>query len=179
MAARKPTKPKATDPRLVKKAKQKMAVVVSQGDPNVVMPQVMPALYGAVYQHKFALKKAGKETFKIGALTARWPDAHLQERASWTGIWGLPVPGNTRALPQPNPEIPVKLETWEYGWVAEILHLGPYSTEGPTVQRLHEFIEENGYEIAGMHEEEYLTSPKAKRQKTLIRYPVRKRSPSR
>jgi hypothetical protein len=41
--------------------------------------------------------------------------------------------------------------------------------------RLHDFIVENGYEIAGVHEEEYLTMPKAKVQKTLIRYPIRKK----
>jgi hypothetical protein len=47
-------KPKATDPRLVKKPKQKMAVVVTRGDPVELMPNLMPALYGAVYKHKFA-----------------------------------------------------------------------------------------------------------------------------
>jgi len=57
------------------------------------------------------------------------------------------------------------LETWNYGTVAQILHVGPYSEEEPTVKRLHEFITENGYEIAGIHEEEYLTPPKAKVQK--------------
>jgi hypothetical protein len=169
-------KPKPTDPKIVKLPKQKMAVVVSHGDPNVVMPKIMPALYGAVYKHKFALKKAGKETFKVGALFGRWPDAHLVPKDQWTGIWGLPIPANTRTLPQPDPEVPVKIETWDYGKAAaEILHLGPYSEEGPTIQRLHEFIAASGYEIAGVHEEEYLTTPKAKVQKTIIRYPVKKR----
>lgn len=40
--------------------------------------------------------------------------------------------------------------------------------------RLHEYITESGYEIAGTHEEEYLTRMDAKVQKRLIRYPVRK-----
>ena len=69
----------------------------------------------------------------------------------------------------------MQIERWEYGTVAEILHLGPYSEEGPTIERLHKFIEESGYEIAGVHEEEYLTRPDAKVQKTVIRYEVRKR----
>ena len=169
-----------TDPRIVKKPKQKMAVVVTHGDPNVVLPQVMPALYGAVYKHKFALKKAGKETFKVGALYARWPDAHLVPKEQWTGIWGLPIPATTRSLPQPDPNVLVKVETWEYGrTAAEVLHIGPYSQEGPTVQRLHDFITASGYEITGTHEEEYLTSPKAKVQKTIIRYPVKKRAKGR
>lgn len=172
-------KPKATDPKIVKMPKQKMAVVVSHGDPNVVGQKVFPALFGAVYKHKFALKKAGKETFKVSSPRARWPDAHLVPKDQWTGIWGIPIPANTRSLPQPDPDVPVTIETWDYGGtVAEILHLGPFSEEGPTVQRLHEFIAASGYEIAGAHEEEYLTKPEAKVQRTIIRYPVRKRAKS-
>jgi hypothetical protein len=168
-------KPKPTDPKIVKLPKQKMAVVVSHGDPNVVGSKVFPALYGAVYTQKFALKKAGKETFKIGPPRARWPDFADTPKDEWTGIWGIPIPASTRTLPQPDPEVPVKIETWDYGGtVAEILHIGPYSEEGPTIQRLHEFIAASGYEIAGVHEEEYLTTPKAKVQKTIIRYPVKK-----
>ncbi len=167
---------KPNQPCITKKPKQKMAVVVTCGDPNAVMPQVMPVLYGAVYKLKFALKKAGKPTFKVGALIGRWPDAHLLPKDQWTGIWGLPIPAQTRQIPQPDADVPVHIETWEYGkQVAEILHIGPYTEEGPTVQKLHEFIAEEGYEIAGIHEEEYLTSPRAKVQKTIIRYPVRKK----
>ncbi|HKZ87416.1 MAG TPA: GyrI-like domain-containing protein [Anaerolineae bacterium] len=169
-------KPKLTDPRFVKKSKQKMAVVVGKGDPNDVLPRLMPALYGTVYGLKFALKKAGKETFKVGALFGRWPDAHLLPKSEWTGIYGLPIPSSTRKLLQKDASVEVKIEMWDYGGVvAEIMHIGPYAAEGPTIQRLHEFIEREGYEIAGVHEEEYLTSPRAKVQKTIIRYPVRKR----
>ena len=35
----------------------------------------------------------------------------------------------------------LKIETWEYGTVAEILHIGPYTKEQPTVQRLTDFID--------------------------------------
>ncbi len=154
---------------------QKMAVVDSKGDPNVVGQQVFPALYGAVYTLKFALKKAGKEDFKVTGLRARWPDAHLVPRDQWTAHWGLPIPEDTTELPKKVPEPEVRIEVWEYGTVAEILHLGPYSEEGPTIQKLHQFIEESGYQIAGVHEEEYLTRPDAKVQKTIIRYPVRPR----
>lgn len=55
----------------------------------------------------------------------------------------------------------------------QIPHLEPYSEEPPTIARLHEFIAANGYQIAGDHEEEYLTRPTAKVPKTIIRYPVR------
>ncbi|MCX6376747.1 MAG: GyrI-like domain-containing protein [Armatimonadetes bacterium] len=154
---------------------QTMAVVVTKGDPNVVGAQVFPALYGAVYTLKFQLKKAGKEDFKVSGLRARWPDAHLLPKDQWTAHWALPIPDGTTEVPKKVPKPEVKIEVWEYGTVAEILHLGPYSEEGPTVEKLHEFIAESGYEIAGTHEEEYLTRPDAKVVKTIIRYPVRKR----
>jgi hypothetical protein len=70
----------------------------------------------------------------------------------------------------------VTLEEWSYGDVAEVLHVGPYAEEPPTIQRLHEFIAGQGYEIAGPHEEEYLTRPNARLPKTIIRYPVRQRT---
>jgi hypothetical protein len=163
-----------TAPQILEMPPQRMAVVYTQGEPNSVGPDVMSALYGAVYNLKFALKKQGRD-FKVASLRARWPDAHLVPKDQWQGIWALPIPDDTTELVQKKPGIEVKIETWEYGTVAQILHLGPFSTEGPTVARLHTFIEENGYEIVGTHEEEYLTGITAKAQKTLIRYPVRKK----
>jgi len=59
--------------------------------------------------------------------------------------------------------------------VAQILHIGPYSEEIATVERLHKSIADSGYEIAGVHEEEYLTRPEAKIQKTIIRYPIKRK----
>jgi hypothetical protein len=172
MAKRKATS--SQEPQIVEMPSQKMAVVYSKGDPNEVGPQVAPALYGSVYKLKFDLKKKGID-FKVGVLRARWPDAHIVPKDQWTGIWGLPVPNDVTLLPQKVSGIDVKIEVWQYGTVAQILHLGPFSTEMPAVQRLHDFIAENGYEIAGAHEEEYLTTPKAKVQQTLIRYPIRKK----
>jgi hypothetical protein len=162
------------EPRIVEMPSQKMAVVHTKGDPNDVAAQVMPALYGSVYKLKFDLKKKGID-FKVGALRARWPDAHLVPKNHWTGIWGLPIPDEVAKLPQKVPGIDVKIEKWQYGEVAQVLHIGPYTTEGPTIQRLHDFIAKNGFEIAGVHEEEYLTTPKAKVQKTIIRYSVKKK----
>ncbi|MFC1870872.1 GyrI-like domain-containing protein [Chloroflexota bacterium] len=165
----------AKEPRLLELPPQKMAVVHGKGAPEKVFPELMPALYGSAYTLKFDLKKKGLPTFKVSGLRARYPDAHLVLREEWTHIIGLPVPEDITALPQKIPGVDVKLETWEYGTVAQILHLGTYDQETPTIGRLQKFIENNGYEIAGMHEEEYLTSPDARVPKTIIRYPVRKR----
>ena len=163
------------EPQILEMSPQKMAVVYGKGTPDKVFSELMPALYGSVYTLKFDLKKKGLPTFKVSGLRARYPDAHLLPMEQWTHIIGLPIPEDTTSLPQKVPGVEVKLETWKYGTVAQILHLGAYDQEGPTVERLHKFIKDNGYEIAGVHEEEYLTTPDAKVPKTIIRYAVRKK----
>ncbi|MFH1003323.1 MAG: GyrI-like domain-containing protein [Chloroflexota bacterium] len=168
-------RPSPTDPQIKEMPAQKMAVVHARGAPDQVFPAFMPALYGAVYTLKFDLKKQGRPTFKVSGLRARYPDAHLVPREEWTHRLGLPIPEDTAALPQKVPAIEVKVERWQYGTVAQILHLGPYDQETPTIARLQRFIADSGYEIAGDHEEEYLTRPDAKVIKTIIRYPVRRR----
>ena len=167
--------PKVPQPEIIDMPAQKMAVVHGKGRPDEVIPKLMPALFGSVYTLKFQLKKQGK-AYKVGPPRARWPDAHLLPMEQWTAIMGIPVPDDTTSLPQKEAETEVKLETWDYGTVAQILHIGPYSDEGPTVERLHKFIADNGYAPAGPHEEEYLTRPDAKVIKTIIRYEVKKAS---
>ena len=170
-----PKKSSRTDPQILEMPAEKMAVVHAKGTPDKVFPEVMPALYGSVYTLKFDLKKKGIPTFKISPPRTRYPDAHLLPKEQWTHIVGLPIPEDTTSLFQKVPNIEVKIETWEYGTVAQILHLGTYDQETPTIERLHKFIEENGYVIAGMHEEEYLTRPDAKVPKTIIRYPIKRK----
>jgi len=170
-----PRKSSKKEPQILEMLPQKMAVVYGKGTPDKVFPQLMPALYGSVYTLKFDLKKKGLPTFKVSGLRARYPDAHLVPMEEWTHIIGLLIPEDTTSLPQKVAGTEVKIETWEYGTVAQILHLGAYDQEQPTVERLHKFIEDSGYEIAGAHEEEYLTRPDAKVPKTIIRYPVRKK----
>jgi effector-binding domain-containing protein len=43
--------------------------------------------------------------------------------------------------------------------VAEILHVGSYSSEEPDIRRLHAFVESKGYRVIGDHEEEYVKGP--------------------
>lgn len=162
------------EPRLSEMPSQRMAVVTTMGDPNEVGQEALQALFGSVYTLKFQQKKQGAD-FKVGPLRARWPNAHLAPKDEWIDLWGMPVPDDVTTLPRKEPSREVRLERWEYGTVAEALHVGPYAEEGPTIERLHRFIEEQGYEVAGMHEEEYLTTPRAKVQRTIIRYPVRRK----
>jgi hypothetical protein len=160
-------------PALVEMPAQRMAVVRSLGDPNEVGAQVFPALFGAVFTLKLKVLKPRSVEYKPGAPRARGPLPLETPREEWVGLWGIPVPDDTEELPQTVAGVPVALETWEYGTVAHILHLGPYAEEVSTVERLRAFIAENGCEICGAHEEEYLSRPEARQMKTLIRYPVR------
>ncbi len=165
-----------TDPEIVELPARTMAVVRTTGDPSELGEGVFKALYGAVYTLKFALKKEGGD-FKIEPPRARWfagADWKDVPRDQWQAAWALPIPDGTTEVPQKVPEPPVGVEVWEYGTVAQILHLGPYSEEEPTIARLHAFIADEGYEISGPHEEEYRSMPGAKEQKTVIRYQVRR-----
>jgi hypothetical protein len=170
-----PRKLSKAEPKILEMPPQKMAVVQARGAPDRVFPEFMPALYGSVYTLKFDLKKKGLPTFKVSGLRARYPDAHLVSKDKWTMLVGLPVPEDTTALPQKVPNINVGIETWKYGTVAQILHLGTYDQEDVSIERLHQFITDRGYEIAGTHEEEYLSRPDAKVPKTIIRYEVKKK----
>jgi GyrI-like small molecule binding domain len=162
-------------PSLVEMPPQRVAVVRSVGDPNVVGAQVFPALFGSVYTLKFKVLKPRGVQFKVSAPRARWPSGMNTPKDEWVGLWAIPVPDDTEELPQTVPDVPVALDTWEYGTVAHILHTGSYAEELPTIERLQAFIAESGYEIAGDHEEEYLSRPEAKHMKTIVRYPVRPR----
>jgi hypothetical protein len=76
----------------------------------------------------------------------------------------------------------VQLDQWQYGEVAEILHVGAYSEEAPTVEKLRQFAFKRGYRMAGPHEEEYLKGPgmffkgNPGKYMTIIRWRVQKDS---
>lgn len=75
----------------------------------------------------------------------------------------------------------MRFETLEEGPSAQIMHIGPYSEEGPTVAALHEFIEKEGYVFEGKihgqrHHEIYLSDMRRKkpeRLRTIIRQPLK------
>jgi hypothetical protein len=73
----------------------------------------------------------------------------------------------------------VRLETYHEGLAVQILHIGSYDDEGPTLARMHhEFIPETGYEMRGRHHEIYLSDPRRvapAKLRTVLRQPVRRR----
>ena len=73
----------------------------------------------------------------------------------------------------------LRLETLAEGQAAQILHVGPYAEEPPTIEKLHAFIEEQDLVPRSKHHEIYLSDPNRtppERLKTVIRQPVRTRS---
>jgi len=69
----------------------------------------------------------------------------------------------------------VRLEDYEEGKSAQIMHIGPFADEGPTIERLHAFIEQQGYRRRGKHHEIYLSDVRRvapEKMKTIIRQPV-------
>jgi len=69
----------------------------------------------------------------------------------------------------------VRFEALSEGSAVQIMHIGPFSEEGPDIERLHQFIESRGHKLVGKHHEIYLsdirkTAPS--KWKTVIRQPM-------
>lgn len=144
------------NPRIAKRPAETMLVVEGRGDPATVGAQAFGLVFQLYYRSPATPKGPGQP-----APRARWPVDFEQPRSEWLGIYALPVPEEMSVLPEHTapPGLQAMLTTWDYGEVAEILHVGPYDREQPTLDRLREFIEAEGYVIAGPHEEEYIRGP--------------------
>ena len=69
----------------------------------------------------------------------------------------------------------VKFEPIEEGKCVQIMHIGPYSEEGPTVEKNHNFAFEQGYQLRGRHREIYISDirrTQPEKLKTIIRQPI-------
>jgi hypothetical protein len=69
----------------------------------------------------------------------------------------------------------LRFERWREGRCAQVMHVGPYSEERPTIERLHAFIAEQGCRPRGAHHEIYLGDPRRAdpaKLKTVLRQPV-------
>ena len=174
-------------------------MIDGRGDPNAseAYQDALQALYGVAYTLKFTLKKAEPERdFKVAPLEGLWwadaeapTMAELQrDRDAWNWTMMIAVPdavtaaevaaaaeatGRRRELPAAPG---IRLERFAEGLAAQIMHIGPYADEAPTIERLHAFAAEQGYELRGRHHEIYLGDPRRtapERLKTVLRHPVR------
>jgi hypothetical protein len=167
------------EPRIARMADQPVIEVRAQGDPRVAGGRA----FGFAFQLYYSIPETPKPGL-LGAPRARWPVTFDTPREQWLGVYAVPVPATVTALPphQAPEGLSVALTTWEYGDVAEILHVGPYDAEELTIERLMAFVRTQDYEVAGDHEEEYLRGPtmagpgNPAEYLTVLRYRVRPRA---
>jgi hypothetical protein len=190
--------PSPRHPAIVEVPELAFLMIDGRGDPNgsESYQDALGALYGIAYTLKFTLKKADPERdFKVAPLEGLWwSDAERpsldelqadRDAWNWTMMIALPdavtaaevgAAAEAAARRRPLPAAAhVRLERFAEGLAAQIMHVGPYSAEGPTIARLHDFVEEQGYELRGRHHEIYLGDPRRtapERLKTVLRHPV-------
>ena len=172
----------------------KFLTIVGRGEPGgEAHATALQALYGLSYALKFRCKAEGRD-FTVMALEGLWwwdnetvfslSDAPPREEWNWKSMIRQPDFITPGIVDEVRPEVREKrgpavdeivLETFHEGLSAQIMHLGPYSEEGPTIRRLHEFIEESGYRLRGHHHEIYMSDPRRSKPeniKMVIRQPV-------
>lgn len=164
------------DPAIRTLAPQRVLVVEATGAPDKIGKKA----FGLLMKTYFGIKGVPKGGPGFQAPRARWPLPAGVPKDKWIGRYAMPLPSSVKdvKLPKAPPGVSISVTTWEYGLVAEILHIGPYDKEGPAVQRLQDFIREKRYRIIGEHEEEYVRGPgmffsgDPKTYCTVIRYRV-------
>ena len=75
----------------------------------------------------------------------------------------------------------VEFLTYDEGLCVQCMHIGSYDDEPATINLMHEYMEENGYELditnSRFHHEIYLSDPRrcdVNKLKTVIRHPIKK-----
>ncbi len=168
--------------------------IVGRGEPGgEAYATALQGLYGLSYTLKFKSKAEGRD-FTVMTLEGLWwwddpnvfdlEGAPPQEEWNWKYMIRQPDFITPEMVDEVRPEVRKKrgpavddvvLETFHEGLSAQIMHLGPYSEEGPTIRRLHEFILESGYRMRGIHHEIYMSDPRRSKPeniKTIIRQPI-------
>jgi hypothetical protein len=183
-----------TEPVLVDVPELPFLMIDGTGDPNtsVAYPAAVRAVYSVAYTLRFALKRGPLALDAVVMpLEGLWwvPDMTLfmadRDAWQWTLMIAEPAHVTEDLVAAARAEATrkkglaavdrVRLERYAEGPAAQVLHLGPYRAEGPTVERLHRFIGEQGYALTGKHHEIYLGDPRRtapERLRTIIRQPV-------
>lgn len=182
-------------PKLVEVPALMYFMMDGQGDPNACpeFQTYVETLYTLSYTLKFDLKKSDPEQdYAVMPLEGLWwaesiEDFIQQNKAKW--LWTLMIMQPPRLTQQDfaalqeraaaKKDLPfdcVELAKLDGSLSAQIMHVGPFSEEGPAIQRLHAFIAEQGHVPAGKHHEIYLSDPRRtpeEKWKTIIRQPCR------
>lgn len=165
------------------------------GDPNTApaYKRAIEWLYSTSYALKFAIKAAGKLDYGVPPLEGLWwaddpADfaARRKDRWRWTMMIMAPNivdrPSFEAAVEKSkkklgDPPASLRLERFTEGRSLQILHVGSYDDEGPTLTRLHdEVMPSQGLTFAGRHHEIYLSDARKTapaKLKTILRQPVK------
>ena len=188
--------PSASEVELVRVPKFNYLMIDGEGDPNnsQSFQEAVQALYAVAYTLKFMIKKEKSVDYPVMALDGLWwmddmAQFSMENKAAWK--WTLmilqPVVVTkslfARALKQAMDKkglaavAKIRFEPYAEGLSVQIMHIGPYAEEAPTIQKLHANARERGCELRGKHHEIYLGDPrksKPEKLKTVIRQPIQK-----
>jgi hypothetical protein len=157
--------------------------------------EALAALYPVAFKTKFLSKGKGKD-YVVPPLEGLWWADDMndftegnRDKWKWTIMIMQPdwitndmINAAIKVTNTKNPELSIilsklRLEKYQEGKVAQIMHIGPYSEEGPTIKKLHDFIKDKGGIFEGhkqKHHEIYLSDPRKANpatMKTVIRQP--------
>lgn len=190
--------PATQTPEIVAVPPLQYLAIDGAGSPNdnPVFEAATAALYGCAYTIKFARKKAGLEPeYSVQPLEGLWWVADADpaqyrtvslEQWRWRLLIGQPDFITPEEVAAAKSELASKkgidtsglrLERMEEGLCVQILYIGPYKDEHPTIDRMHVWAQEQGYALHGLHHEIYLGDPRKsapEKLKTILRQPVRK-----
>lgn len=189
-------KPPAKKPEIVEVPAMNFLMVDGAGDPNASQSYAaaLEALFALSYTLKFALKRGPGVDYRVAPLEGLWwsddLDAFLagaRDNWQWTMMVAQPsiitqewidrAADEVQRKKAP-PALPlIRFASFHEGLAAQIMHVGPYATEAPTIQKLHDFIHAAGGVFDGhahKHHEIYLGDPRRaapEKLKTVIRQP--------
>lgn len=155
----------------------------------------LQALYGASFTLKFMskLRKKNPIDFTVMALEGIWWvdsgefDFNKKEDWKWVLMMMQPKHITDKMLQEAlqrlgekkdNPALSkVRLESFHEGLCMQTMHVGPYSEEPRTIEKMKAFAQDGGYRLRGKHHEIYLGDPrraKPEKLKTVLRHPLEK-----
>ncbi|MBI5870785.1 MAG: GyrI-like domain-containing protein [Actinobacteria bacterium] len=187
-------RPSAKKPAIVDVPEMSFLMVDGSGAPESQgFQEACNALYGMAYTLKFMLKKDGRNDYKVMPLEGLWWmkgtrefDINARDSWQWRVMIALPDEVTSADVTRARAELrekkdppalsELKFKKFAEGKAVQIMYIGPYSDEGPTIQALHGFAAESGFRLTGRHHEIYMGDPRRsapEKLKTIIRQPVR------
>ncbi|MBB6092266.1 hypothetical protein HNQ60_001112 [Povalibacter uvarum] len=170
-------------------------MIDGEGDPNTspAYSAAVEALFSVSYTAKFMVKKSTQALdYAVMPLEGLWWSDDMSafvanDRSKWQWTMMIMQPDFVEAAVLQSAMLEVKrkkalaavdalrLEDFTEGSCAQILHVGPFTEEGPTIQRVHAFIEQRSG-LTGKHHEIYLSDIRRAdpaKWKTVIRQPMK------